>query len=316
MAKVGKKRTFSYVHIFACMRPLLFLFVLWMLFFGCKSEQPQHTSVWQGSGVVVYTDYEPFALKNMRVFYYVPTKVTAATPIVFVLHGAERNALEYRNAIINKAEQKGFIAVVPEFSEINFPGVNGYQLGNIYVNGDSPTVASLLPEAEWALSVIEPLFSYVKVQTQNNNSSYHMIGHSGGAQYAHRFLLCKRQLRLQKLVISAAGWYTATDPAVNFPYGLSNSLLEGVDLAPLLAQKVFVQVGTADNSTTTTAIRRDALAEAQGASRLARAQFFFQKASSRATALSAPFQWELHLIPGLGHDFNQSLPHSADLLFP
>lgn len=298
------------------MRPLLFSALLWVFVFGCKPEQPQPNSAWQGSGVVVYTDYEPFASKNMRVFYYVPTKVTASTPIVFVMHGAERNALEYRNAIIGKAEEKGFIAVVPEFSEINFPDVNGYQLGNIYLNGDSPTVATLLPEADWALSVIEPLFSYVKVQTQNNSNSYHMIGHSGGAQFAHRYLLCKRQTRLQKLVISAAGWYTATDGAVNFPYGQKNSLIEGIDLAPVFAQKVFVQVGNADNSTNTTSIRRDVLAEAQGASRLTRAQFFFQKANSRAAALSVPFQWELHLIPGLGHDFNQSLPHSADLLFP
>lgn len=304
-------RTFT---LYAPMRPFLFWVIL--LMFGCKPEQPQPTSAWQGSGVVVYSDYEPFAQKNMRVFYYVPTKVTASTPIVFVMHGAERNALEYRNAIINKAEEKGFIAVVPEFSEINFPDVNGYQLGNIYLNGDSPSVSSLLPEAEWALSVIEPLFSYVKVQTQNSNSGYHMIGHSGGAQFAHRFLLCKRQLRLQKLVVSAAGWYTATEATVNFPYGQKNSLLESIDLTPVFAQKVFVQVGTADNSTNTASIRRDALAEAQGASRLARAQYFFQKANNRAVALSVPFQWELHLIAGLGHDFNQSLPHSADLLFP
>jgi hypothetical protein len=298
------------------MRLAFFSVMLLLAMFGCKPEQPQPASAWQGSGVVVYTDYEPFASKQMRVFYYVPSQVAATTPIVFVMHGAERNALEYRNAIINKAEQKGFIAVVPEFSEINFPDVNGYQIGNIYLNGDAPSAETLRPETEWALSVIEPLFSYVKVQTQNSNSSYHMIGHSGGAQFAHRFLLCKRQLRLQKLVISAAGWYTATDAAVNFPYGQKNSILEGVDLAPVFAQKVFVQVGTADNSTNTTSIRRDAQAEAQGASRLARAQYFFQKANNRAAALAVPFQWELHLIAGLGHDFNQSLPHSADLLFP
>lgn len=298
------------------MRLTFFSAILSIVLLGCNPEQPQPRSAWQGSGVVVYTDYEPFANKGMRVFYYVPANVTASTPIVFVMHGAERNALEYRNAIIGKAEQKGFIAVVPEFSEVNFPDVNGYQIGNIYQDGDAPTAASLKPEPEWALSVIEPLFSYVKVQTQNNNMGYHMIGHSGGAQFAHRFLLCKRQLRLQKLLVSAAGWYTATDLAVNFPYGQNNSLLEGLDLAPVFAQKVFVQVGAADNSTTTTAIRRDALAEAQGASRLARAQYFFQKANSRASAMSVPFHWEFRVIPGLGHDFNQSLPHSADLLFP
>lgn len=294
---------------------LLVSMIVWLLT-ACKKEQPAPVSAWKGSGVVVYNDYEPFASKTIRVFYYVPARVNPSMPIVFVMHGAERNALEYRNAIIDKAEQKGFIVVVPEFSEANFPDVNGYQIGNVYQNGDTPSTASLNAEPAWALSLIEPLFSYVKVQTQNNSAGYHMIGHSGGAQFAHRFLLFKRQTRLQKLVVSAAGWYTATDGEVNFPYGLKNSILDGLDLAPVLSHKVIVQVGTADNSTTTTAIRRDALAEQQGASRVARAQYFYQKASSKANSLSVPLAWELHLIPGLGHDFTQSLPLSANLLFP
>jgi hypothetical protein len=298
------------------MRPLLFSAVLWVFVFGCKPEQPQPNSAWQGSGVVVYTDYEPFASKNMRVFYYVPTKVTASTPIVFVMHGAERNALEYRNAIIGKAEEKGFIAVVPEFSEINFPDVNGYQLGNIYLNGDSPSVATLLPEADWALSVIEPLFSYVKVQTNNQSSGYQLIGHSGGAQFAHRFLWFKRQTRLEKMVISAAGWYTCPDEAIPFPYGFENSPLATLSMAPALTQQLYVQVGTSDNSTTTTSIRRDSLANLQGNSRLARAQYFYQKAQAQAVGLGLTFGWQLRLVTGLGHDYQNAVPRAADLLFP
>jgi hypothetical protein len=264
----------------------------------------------------VFTDYEPFASKAMRVFYYIPQAVQPDMPIVFVLHGAERNAMEYRNALVNKAEEKGFILVVPEFSEVNFPDVNGYQIGNIYQNGDAPSAATLNSEEQWALSVIEPLFSYVKVQTKSNRTTYEMIGHSGGAQFVHRFLLLKPQARSNKIVVSAAGWYTATENEVNFPYGFKNSLLETTNINSILSKKVFVQVGTSDNSATTTSIRRDSLANRQGAHRLARAQYFYQKAASSATQAAVPFLWELKLISGLGHDFEDALPHSADLLFP
>ncbi len=292
-------------------------FMVFLLFCtGCKKEVSNGASTWKGSGIVVYTDYEPFATKAMRVFYYVPEAVHGEMPIVFVLHGAERNAMEYRNALVNKAEQKGFILVVPEFSEVNFPDVNGYQLGNIYQNGDAPSAATLNAEEQWALSVIEPLFSYVKVQTKSNRTTYDIIGHSGGAQFVHRFLLLKSQARVNKIVVSAAGWYTATENEVNFPYGLKNSLLESTNINSVFAKKVFVQVGTSDNSATTTSIRRDSLANRQGVHRLARAQYFYQKAASSAATASVPFQWELKLISGLGHDFEDALPHAADLLFP
>lgn len=289
----------------------LFLYAL----VACKEEQPK-PSQWSGSGVVTYTDYEPFAGKAMRLFYYVPATAQPNTPIVFIMHGAERNALEYRNAIIDKAEQKGFIAVVPEFSESNFPDVNGYQLGNVYVDGDAPSTATLLPEAQWALSVIEPMFSYVKVQTNNQSSGYQLIGHSGGAQFAHRFLWFKRQTRLEKMVISAAGWYTCPDEAVPFPYGFANSPLSSIPQGNLLSQQVFVQVGTSDNSTTTTAIRRDSLANLQGNSRLSRAQYFYQNAQTKAANVGVTFGWQLRLINGLGHDYQDALPQAADLLFP
>jgi pimeloyl-ACP methyl ester carboxylesterase len=298
---------------------------VWLLFFlccslffstACRRVSPLPISNWQGSGVAVYTDYVPFSSKEMRVFYHVPSSVNAKTPIVFVMHGAERNAMDYRNAISNLAAKHNFIAVVPEFLEENFPDVNAYQLGNIYQNGDAPSIATLNAEENWTLSIIEPLFSYVRNQTKNTTSNYHMIGHSAGAQFAHRFLFFKPQNRLNRLVVSAAGWYTMPDLQVVFPYGLQNSYFENIDLAPAFATKVFVQVGAADNNPNASSLRRNALADAQGTHRLSRAQYFYNVASTKASLLSLPFQWELHIIPGLNHNFQNALGYSVNLLFP
>lgn len=294
----------------------LALSICLLVVFGCKKEDRKLSiSEWKGSGVVTFTDYEPLASKQVRVFYYVPEAVNAQTPIVFVLHGAERNAIDYRNAIINKALEHNFIAIVPEFSESAFPEVNGYQIGNIYQNGDLPSPNTLNPEAVWSLSIIEPLFAFVKNKTRNESTQYQLIGHSGGAQFAHRFLLFKPQAKYDKVIVSAAGWYTTTQNSIVFPYGLKDSPLESTNLSNLFAKKILVQVGTADNNPNSSSIRKNEYADAQGPHRLARAQHFFETAQATANGQSADFNWEFHLIPGLSHDYVAALGHSADLIF-
>lgn len=292
-----------------------FVAVFILLLAGCKKESPQPNSEWQGSGLALFSDYEPQADKLVRIFYYVPKGTTATTPIVFVFHGAERNAMDYRNAIVNKADSYGFIAVVPEFSEQQFPGVSAYQIGNVYQNGDQPTPATLNQESQWSLSLVEPIFAFVKNKTKNASERYHFIGHSAGGQFAHRFLLFKPDAKYARGVVSAAGWYTATDAAVNFPYGLQASPLENAMLGPLFAKSICVQVGSADNNPNASSLRRDALSDAQGLHRLARAQYFYSKAGAFADSLGVPFSWQLNIVPGLNHNSAAAIGHAADWLF-
>ncbi|MDP2187221.1 MAG: hypothetical protein Q8J69_00930 [Sphingobacteriaceae bacterium] len=286
-----------------------------MLLLACKKEGVKPDAEWQGSGMALFSDYEPQADKQIRLFYYVPKAATATTPIVFIFHGAERNAMDYRNAIVSKADSYGFIAVVPEFSEAQFPGVSAYQIGNVYQNGDQPSPATLLPESQWSLSLVEPMFAFVRNKTKNSTARYHFIGHSAGAQFVHRFLLFKPDAKYERGVVSAAGWYTATDAAVDFPYGLRASPLENAVLGPLFAKNICVQVGSADNNPNASSLRRDALSDTQGLHRLARAQYFYNKAEAFADSLGVPFSWQMKIVPGLNHNSAASVGHAADWLF-
>lgn len=310
MAIVSFFRSWSPLSTFAsCL-------LLWFAITACTKKSPDpFTSAWSGSGVVVYQDYEPLASKQLRLFYYVPEGITAESPIVFIFHGAERNAIDYRNAVVSKAAQYKFIAVVPEFSEADFPGVSSYQIGNVYIDGDDPSPATLNPAEEWSFSLIEPLFAYVKSKTSNNSSTYSAIGHSAGAQFLHRFLLFKPEARFNKAVVSAAGWYTATDPATDFPYGLNNSPLAGVSLQSQFARNITVQVGSLDNNPNASSLRRDAQADEQGTHRLARAQYFYATAADLAAQRGQLFNWQLRIEPGLNHGHVAALGAAADHLF-
>ena len=276
------------------------------------NEVPTETSI--GSGYFEYSGYAPFGKKQMRIYYYIPKSVAVDTQIVFGFHGNGRDARNLRNELIAKADQHSFVVIVPEFSYENFPGGDAYNLGNVFVDGDNPSLSTLNPETEWSFSVVEPLFDFITQRMSNATSKYHIIGHSAGGQFAHRFLLFKPNARYDKVVASAPGWYTCPDLSVPFPYGFERSPLENLALESLFQKNLLIQVGSMDTNTGGS-LRHNSFADAQGLTRLDRAQYFFNKASEMAAASNLDFKWELYIIEGANHDFTEVSQHAADLIF-
>lgn len=67
--------------------------------------------------------------KKMEVFSYQPPGANANTPVVFVLTGLNRNAAEYRDSWVENAKKNKLIVIAPLFSEADYPGNDGYNLG-------------------------------------------------------------------------------------------------------------------------------------------------------------------------------------------
>jgi hypothetical protein len=293
----------------------LFIYIMVILSsLSCK-EKSNLPGIWQGSGMEWYSDFDPFSNKPLRVFYYVPENVHKQTPIVFLFHGIERNAMEYRDALIAKAKHYHFIVVVPEFTDTDFPGSSAYPLGNVFLDGDYPSAETLISDSLWTFSLLHPIFSFVKFKTQNTQTQFLAIGHSAGAQFLHRFAYFKGVQSIQKMVISAAGWYTVPDTFQAFPYGFSGAPILKNQLKSFWSMPVFVQVGAHDNNPNAANLRRTTQTDLQGTHRLARAQYFFQSSLSAAEKEQTSFGWSLKIIPNLNHNFQQAVPHAADHLF-
>ncbi|NVK28056.1 MAG: hypothetical protein HWE14_08430 [Flavobacteriia bacterium] len=283
---------------------------------SCKQNDPDDfNSRLKGSGVFVFDDYEPFADVPMNIYYHVPTSVDAKTPICIAFHGNGRDALETRDALISKADKLGFIAIVPEFSRAQFPGADRYMLGNMFVDGDNPSPSTQKPEEDWTFSIIEPLFDHISELTSNENTGYDVIGHSAGAQFAHRFLMFKPGNRVNRMVCSAAGWYTMPDDDVQFPYGRGDSPTDGASLVHFFDFPMYVIVGTLDNDPNDPSLRRNASADAQGTNRLARAQYFYTESQNTAQSLQIPFGWQYKSLLNVDHDRDASMQAGADLLY-
>lgn len=301
---------------------ILIVGIILILFNGCKSESLNevdesifHGELKSGVDILNYTEFLPLKGEAIKLYYYLPEKFTNDSRIVFVFHGDERNAKDYRGAWINKATQYNFMVVVPEFSETNFPGGDRYNLGNVFVDGDNPSASTLNPEAEWTYSIIEPLFDFVKQKVANASESYLVFGHSAGAQFAHRFVMFKPDARFDMVVASASGWYTAVDLDTNFPYGFKNCPLDEINLSNLFSEKIIIQVGDLDNDPNSAGLRHNEFADVQGLNRLDRSKYFFENSRQLATKSSMAFNWKYIEIKDLGHDYKVASSKAADLMF-
>ena len=265
-----------------------------------------------GSGFFEFLGFQSLTIKT---YYHIPISVTNNTPIVFVFHGAGRNAKDYRDAMIAKANQFNFIVIIPEFSIVNFPGGDGYNLGNVFIDGDNPSPSTLNPEDEWTFSVIEPLFDYIKQSLNNSTLKYHIFGHSAGGQFAHRFMMFKPSARFDKVVSSGSGWYTVPNLDINFPYGFKNSPLEGISIENLFEKTLTIQIGELDNDPNSAGLRHNQFADVQGLNRLERANHFFETALQLSQENNFELNWNLYINEGTAHDYLSASESAANLIF-
>ena len=248
--------------------------------------------------------------KTIPVWFYLPEKHDANTPILFVMHGVKRNGERYRNDWIPHAKKYGVILLAPEFSEKNFPGAEFYAYGGAF---DSK--GHRYPADQWTFSYLEPIFDQVRSATGTNTATYYLYGHSAGAQFVHRYLYFVPKARVAKVVAANAGWWTVPDESVKFPYGLNGSGLSQESVKLTLQAPLVVLLGTADTDPNHPELRRTPEAEAQGPYRLARGKFFYAAAQKEAQALGVPLRWTIAYAPGIAHEDKGMAKFAVEWLF-
>ena len=264
-----------------------------------------------GSGTFIFS----FKDVDVEVFYHVPAAYTASSKVVFALHGGSRDAEGVRNNMIQKSIEYNFVLIAPKFSSQNFSLGDGYNLGNVYEDGDNPSNSTLNDEDEWSFSIIEPLFDSVVSSLSLIEEKYNLFGFSAGAQFVHRFIQFKPNARFDKVVAGAAGWYTVPENNIPFPYGLNNSILSNSNLSNLLSKDLYIQVGALDNDPNSAGLRHNEYADAQGLNRVTRAVHFFESGQNIAETNNYNLNWSLHIIQGAGHNLIPNADNACELMF-
>lgn len=96
------------------------------------------------------------------------------------------------------------------------------------------------------------------------------------------------------------------------PYGIPDKKLLSESA---FSRKLVLLLGELDNTVVSGSLDQSAVANAQGLHRLARGKAFYQDAKEVAKHMQLPFNWQLHLVPGVGHNKVGMSKAAAEILY-
>ena len=226
-----------------------------------------------------------------------PPGLAADRPVVFVMHGAQRDVDAEFDRWYPLALEREFLLVVPEFSARDFPGARGYSYGNAQDRDGKPR-----PRSTWSFEAIEVIFDDLRQRFGMTAGGYAIYGHAAGAQFAHRFLLHVPEARVTRAVAANAGWYAMPDFTVAWPYGLQGSAVGEEQLRHALQAPLTLLLGAQNGAPDEPGPRWTPEALAQGPHRVARGEAFLESGRAAAAQRGIPFGWQRVTVPGTGHD--------------
>ena len=228
---------------------------------------------------------------DIEVFYSLPEEVDDETMILFIIHGASRDAQGYLEDFLPHIHKKNLIAVAPKFSKDYYPHYAFLNRSEI----DGKKLPAGLPMLD---DVLGDIFEVMSSKHKSRNDKYRIYGHSGGAQFVQRYLLFSNDSRIDKAVLANAGFYTFMNQNL-YPFGLRDIDLDDEEIKRFLRTKVGLYVGENDTERN---FRNLKGARAQGKNRLVRGETFFLNLVSYAEELNMPFRWQYQIIKNVGHD--------------
>lgn len=263
------------------------------------------------AGAGIFNFVSPRNGKTVTVYYVKSASYQKDHPPVMVFHGMNRNPDEYRDGWISLAREHGLFVVCPLFSQVDYRGTIGYNLGNVF---PSETASARNPESVWSYHVPEDVFNYLVASGDTTASGYLAFGHSAGSQFLHRKIALAPSDKLLLAVAANAGWYTLPSFAEHWPYGLAGTGLEEKDLPAYFASNLMLLLGDQDIDTQDDGLRTTPEAMRQGPHRFARGHFYYEQGKELATASNAFFNWHLRVVPGVGHDGAGMAPAAAQIM--
>ncbi|MGI9265725.1 MAG: alpha/beta fold hydrolase, partial [Gammaproteobacteria bacterium] len=220
---------------------------------------------------------------------YIPKAGADNARVLVSVHGISRNANEQATVFWPYCERFGVVLVAPLFT----PDYHkDYQrLGR---DGRGLRADFMLDRC---VEEVARLSGADATQT-------HIFGYSGGAQFAHRYLMAHPH-RVRRAVIAASGWYTMPDHRRRFPYGIrSTSRLPGVSFNPEEFLQVPIEVLVGSDDTDDVHLKHTArLDKQQGKNRVERARTWSEAMREASVLYGISPRVSFTEVPETDHSF-------------
>ena len=272
--------------------------------------------------------------KTIKIFYHKPKNYTPSSKVLIVVPGAGRNGDSYRDAWIDESEKYSILILSPMYPESEYSFENYHLCGLIsdsnlknsieYVEN---TNIAILDEDEfdfkinansneWIFNDFDRLFDISVKALNSKQKTYDLFGHSAGGHILHRLALFQKSSKANKIVASNPSFYTLPSFEISFPFGLKNAPLEKESLKSTFNKNLIVFLGELDNENETRGtFLHSRSANEQGLHRLERGRYFFKESMAIAEDLHLDFNWDLVIIPKVGHDHRKMGDAAAKYLY-
>lgn len=310
------------------------LITLLLLFFVAQHTVAQNVEIKKGSGSFSIEASNLHQGDTLTLFYHKPANFTKDSKILLVIPGAGRNGDDYRDSWIEASEKYSVLIISPSYPEKDY-NYGDYHLGGVVkdlnlnkgisfkkgtnqVHMDENLVEFNMNynTADWIYNDFDRIFKLVKKATKSRQKKYDMFGHSAGGQILHRFVLLHPNSKANRILASNGGTYTLPDYETNFPFGMKNVGIPSKGLKKSFTKKLVLFLGEQDNENETGGtMLRSKTADLQGTHRLARGQYFYQFSQEAANTLDMEFDWDIEIIPNVGHNQKKMAAAAAKFLY-
>lgn len=288
----------------------------------------------EGAGIFLVEGGSGHQEKVIEVYYYKPKNFTPDSQILMVIPGSGRDGDEYRDSWIEEAEKYNILILSPRYAEKKYD-FGGYQMGGLLYDMNLSDCATFIENSnvvkldeavleykinenaeEWIYNDFDRLFDHVVVSLGSKQKEYDIFGHSAGGQILHRLVIFRQNSKANRILASNSGFYTLPNFDVDLPFGLKNAPVKSVNLKQSFKNKLVLFLGELDNENETGGIAlHSPTANKQGLHRFERGKYFYKEGERISEKMNSKFNWELIIIPAVGHDFRKMGDEAAKYLY-
>jgi len=273
---------------------------------------------------------------TVNVFYHKPKGFNEHSQVLIVIPGAGRNADDYRDSWISASEKYNTLILSPSYKEKEYDFA-AYHLGGIIENikflkapkqekynnrmvfkidDKDLSFSKNYDSKSFIFEDFDRIFDNAVRALNTKQTQYDIFGHSAGGQIAHRLAVFKPNTKVNRILASNSGSYTVPSLQEKLPFGTLDALLSKRHLKEAFSENLVLFIGEKDNENETGGmILHSPDVNKQGLHRLSRAHYFYDESKKMAAELGLEFNWQLKIVPNVGHNYRLMGQAAASYLY-